>query len=585
MRLFFRRALLTLSFLTVLMPSFLALPASAANVQFHCWCQDTTTRTCDHQVIDSGILDAADTAVAAVAPMGLGLVDNLLAVGALRAGGALFDAYSGRPAVQAALPELAARCVRGCTDGGKKAIHFETSYREEICHECNPSTASSCTEAMSGRLAFGAAQVQEQIAQCKSRQAETNLLPIHLAVPIGGIDQVNGLPDYINIAYRYMVTIVLVVAIVMVVYGGFRYLVGASMGDIQAGKKIIQDAIVGMLIVLGAYTILSTVNQATTVLSFKSPATINCQDLAIPSLIKNAHCSGDAECGAGKRCVLAKNILTISTSNITKSADAGSLQGGSIGASVDAAGGVVDSVAGAVGIESASGKTALTIGAAVVAAPLGALGLVAVLGGSALDQVTAAVGGYEVGGSVLGVGGGAAVGTYMELQRTANFKVCSTGEQGAPCVVDKPPGVLPSSRLGLAAQLAADATCKSPLVCVGSWGMCWTNSGNAPGMPCTEDAQCANQKCVDVTGTDYRVCEIVVQNGTPCLYPEGSQTTVFPMQCNGNNATGLDFMCVYCEPTAKIWMSLLSGVPSRGQCKPKAAPNVLGTSCASVPAP
>lgn len=71
------------------------------------------------------------------------------------------------------------------------------------------------------------------------------------------------LAQYVNAAYRYMVSIVLIATIVMVVYGGFRYLVGATLGDIQKGKKIIQDALVGMLIVLGAYMILNTINPET----------------------------------------------------------------------------------------------------------------------------------------------------------------------------------------------------------------------------------------------------------------------------------------------------------------------------------
>jgi hypothetical protein len=84
---------------------------------------------------------------------------------------------------------------------------------------------------------------------------------------VGDVVNVPFLAQYINGAYRYGVTIVLIIAIVMVVYGGFRYLVGASMGDIQAGKKIIQDALIGMLIVLGAYMLLNTVNPETLNLS------------------------------------------------------------------------------------------------------------------------------------------------------------------------------------------------------------------------------------------------------------------------------------------------------------------------------
>ena len=84
----------------------------------------------------------------------------------------------------------------------------------------------------------------------------------------GGQLRNSQLAQYIATMYRYGVGIVAIAAIIMTVYGGFRYLIGSSMGDIAAGKKIIQDAIAGMLLVLGAYLILQTVNPA--VLGFKS---------------------------------------------------------------------------------------------------------------------------------------------------------------------------------------------------------------------------------------------------------------------------------------------------------------------------
>jgi|GEM_PF-5001418 len=49
----------------------------------------------------------------------------------------------------------------------------------------------------------------------------------------------------------------------MIVYGGFRYLLGSSMGDVAAGKTIVLDAIIGLLLTLGAYTILNTINPNT----------------------------------------------------------------------------------------------------------------------------------------------------------------------------------------------------------------------------------------------------------------------------------------------------------------------------------
>jgi 3D (Asp-Asp-Asp) domain-containing protein len=49
----------------------------------------------------------------------------------------------------------------------------------------------------------------------------------------------------------------------MVVYGGFRYLLGSAFDDIARGKEIIQDAIAGLILIFAAYLILQTINPAT----------------------------------------------------------------------------------------------------------------------------------------------------------------------------------------------------------------------------------------------------------------------------------------------------------------------------------
>ena len=112
-------------------------------------------------------------------------------------------------------------------------------------------------------------EVQAQLAaQCADRDP---VFPVRLGVGIGGTTEVNGLTEYINVVYRYMTAIVLVVAIVMVTYGGFRYLLAASPIGVKDGKDVIKNAIVGMVLVLGAYVILNTINPATTVLQFTEP--------------------------------------------------------------------------------------------------------------------------------------------------------------------------------------------------------------------------------------------------------------------------------------------------------------------------
>ncbi len=145
-----------------------------------------------------------------------------------------------------------------------------------------------------------------------SPQAPVNResVPLTLSQAIGGVTEVSDLPHYIALWYRYAIGLSATAAIIMVIYGGFRYLLGSAMGDVASGQQIIKDAIIGMLLVLGAYTILNTVN----------PNTLTLQ---VPSLKKIAHvhlevdmnsssgapqrdgvpCALDNECPNGEACL------------------------------------------------------------------------------------------------------------------------------------------------------------------------------------------------------------------------------------------------------------------------------------------
>jgi hypothetical protein len=69
------------------------------------------------------------------------------------------------------------------------------------------------------------------------------------------------LAEYISAVYKFGVGIATIIAAVMMMVGGFQYLTaGGDAGRVTQGKEKVQNAIVGLLLSLGAYTLLYAVN-------------------------------------------------------------------------------------------------------------------------------------------------------------------------------------------------------------------------------------------------------------------------------------------------------------------------------------
>ncbi len=111
--------------------------------------------------------------------------------------------------------------------------------------------------------------------------AGRNAVPLQLSQPIDGVTVVSDFGNYIAVLYRYVIGLAGTAAVVMIVYGGFLYLLGSATSDVGKGKQIIQDAIIGLLLVLGSYTILATVNPNT--LSLKVPELKVIEPRALPA--------------------------------------------------------------------------------------------------------------------------------------------------------------------------------------------------------------------------------------------------------------------------------------------------------------
>lgn len=98
----------------------------------------------------------------------------------------------------------------------------------------------------------------------------TQFVP-QLSVPIPGVTFTPPTPDgdqisvpflaqYINGIYSYMLGVSTIIAIIVVIVGGFYYLLGATVGDAKKGQTLIKDAIGGLVVLYASYFILYTIN-------------------------------------------------------------------------------------------------------------------------------------------------------------------------------------------------------------------------------------------------------------------------------------------------------------------------------------
>lgn len=132
---------------------------------------------------------------------------------------------------------------------------------------------------------------------------------VRLSVPIGSMSSVaaeGGLAQYIVGVYGYMLGIVTIVAVIMVMYGGFRYLLGSTYGDVKTGKDIILDALGGMAVLFLAYFILYNVNPKTVTLQVPGLTRIRSVALsqpAAPIASPGQSCMKDADCRDGGKCL------------------------------------------------------------------------------------------------------------------------------------------------------------------------------------------------------------------------------------------------------------------------------------------
>lgn len=81
----------------------------------------------------------------------------------------------------------------------------------------------------------------------------------------------NTFPAYINAIYKFAIWSVGISAMFMIIIGGFMYFTAAGNNSkMESGKKIIADALYGLIAVLVAWTVLNTINPNLTNISLES---------------------------------------------------------------------------------------------------------------------------------------------------------------------------------------------------------------------------------------------------------------------------------------------------------------------------
>lgn len=80
------------------------------------------------------------------------------------------------------------------------------------------------------------------------------------AVQSGPFAQVNFIGEYLVAAYNLMIGLSLIIAVVMIMIGGVRYILASSTGSVEGAKTMIRNSIVGMILILCVYLILYLVN-------------------------------------------------------------------------------------------------------------------------------------------------------------------------------------------------------------------------------------------------------------------------------------------------------------------------------------
>jgi hypothetical protein len=126
------------------------------------------------------------------------------------------------------------------------------------------------------------AGVGEALGYCVAVQPQVNL-----QVKIGDVGTVQGLSQYVKLAYNYAIGIVSFIAIIAIMIGGVKWLTAGTGGGAKQGQEAIVNAVSGLFLIMGSYLLLQTVNPALTELKLPEIKKVRQE-----KIVKTADCDG-----------------------------------------------------------------------------------------------------------------------------------------------------------------------------------------------------------------------------------------------------------------------------------------------------
>lgn len=121
--------------------------------------------------------------------------------------------------------------------------------------------SSSVVFLMLGLLLFFAYWVTPVPAQAASDTQYVQEISYALEQPFGGETIIQSWGQYIQLVYQFAVTLVSIIAVVLIMLGGVRWIVAAgNESAITEAKEMITSAIMGLVIALLSYTLLVFIN-------------------------------------------------------------------------------------------------------------------------------------------------------------------------------------------------------------------------------------------------------------------------------------------------------------------------------------